>query len=169
MIKGSITGDKELIKRLKAAPDLVRKEIGTTVQKLGFELIARVQRDKLSGQVLRAPTGRLRASISPLQQIKSGDTRSRYEENGTQIYYYVGTNVEYAAAWEYGSQARTILPKKGKALKFTVGGKEIFSKRVFIPARGARPFLAPALREMASLIKTQLKNALVRAARSLKP
>lgn len=163
MIKATMIGDKEFIKKLKNVPENVRKAVEVTVQKLGFELQARVQRDKLSGQVLKAPTGRLRASINPQNALKSSDSRSRFEPNGNQIYYYVGTNVEYAAAWEHGSAARDIFPVKGKALKFTVAGKTIFSKKVHIPAQAARPFLAPTLREMRSFILEQIEKAAAKA------
>lgn len=160
MITGTLLGSANLIAKIKKMPDAAIKKIQDTVKMLGFELQARVQRDKLSGQVLKAPTGRLRASINPSQAMQSGDSRSRYADNGTQIYYYVGTNVEYAATWEYGTASKTILPINGKALKFVVNGMTLFRKRVTIPALAARPFLAPTLEEMRPLINEQLGKAL---------
>lgn len=63
----------------------------------------------------------------------------------------VGTKVPYARIWEKGGtiRAHKILPKKGKFLKFTVGGKDVFARSVSKKARyvTARPFLTPALRD----------------------
>ena|ERR1700686_1876937 len=159
MITATLLGDKTLISKLKTLPENVRARVEDTVKKLGFELQARVQRDKLSGQVLKAPTGRLRASINP-SEAESGDSRSRFESAGAQIYYYVGTNVEYAAQWEYGAPAKHIVPVKAKALAFNIGGEIIFRKWANIPALAARPFLAPTLQEMRPLIIEQLRTAL---------
>jgi Bacteriophage HK97-gp10, putative tail-component len=96
-------------------------------------------------------TGRLRASITP-------DIRSPTEG-------FVGTNVEYAAAVEYGSRPHEIRPRNGKALKFSVGGTKggyvstktgkkrwqkgkegnaVFAKKVNHPGTKAQPFLEPA-------------------------
>ncbi len=64
--------------------------------------------------------------------------------------FAVGTNVIYAATHQFGDKSRelgpiTIRAKNKKSLKFNVGGKDIFVKKVFIPSLKvsipARPFL----------------------------
>lgn len=64
--------------------------------------------------------------------------------------FAVGTNVVYAATHQFGDDSREIGPltirsKKGKSLKFNIGGRDIFVKKVFIPSLKvsipARPFL----------------------------
>ena len=80
-------------------------------------------------------TGRLRRSIN-----------SKSDRRG----FAVGTNVKYAATHQFGDDSRelgplTIRAKKGKALMFNIGGKDIFVKKVHIPSLKvsipARPFL----------------------------
>lgn len=82
----------------------------------------------------RAPvdTGRLRSSIV-----------SRTEGGGRSLGYVVGTNVNYAAAIEYGVAERDIFPKGKKAL-FWPGAAHPVAK-VHQKARPARPFLRPAI------------------------
>jgi len=57
----------------------------------------------------------------------------------------VGTNVKYAAAHQFGAQTKAtiIFPKRGKALKFKIGGVTIVRKSVNHPGSKipARPFL----------------------------
>lgn len=70
----------------EAMPHLAAK-----IQKLTIRLQAAVVRDKLSGQVLKVRTNNLRSSIH--QEVTT---------SGGKITGIVGTNVEYAAAHEYG-------------------------------------------------------------------
>ena len=46
-------------------------------------------------------------------------------------------DVKYAAIQEYGGKtsAHEILPVKGQALAFLIGGAQLFARRVSIPAR----------------------------------
>ncbi|SDP76996.1 phage virion morphogenesis protein [Desulforhopalus singaporensis] len=60
----------------------------------------------------------------------------------------VGSNLSYARAVHDGRPAMTIRPKKGKYLKFNVGGQDIFVKEVHQPARKGKPFLFEAIAEM---------------------
>jgi len=57
----------------------------------------------------------------------------------------VGTNVKYAAAHQFGAQTKAtiIRPRRGKALKFKIGGVTIVRKSVNHPGSKipARPFL----------------------------
>ena len=93
-----------------------------------------------SAQILR-DTGTLMNSINPgaIGSItKSGKTEAQ-----------VGTAIEYAGLMQYGGTgripARTIVPKKKKALRFMIGGKEVFARKVYQPEKvtqiPARKFL----------------------------
>jgi hypothetical protein len=58
-----------------------------------------------------------------------------------------GTEVPYAALWEYGPQTRIIVPVRAKALRFvTETGQVVFTKRVK-QTPGHREFLGPGLRD----------------------
>ncbi|MFH9368072.1 HK97-gp10 family putative phage morphogenesis protein [Streptomyces anulatus] len=82
----------------------------------------------------RAPvdTGRLRSSIV-----------SRAEGSGRTVGYVVGTNVNYAAAVEYGTAPHVIVPKNGKAL-YWPGARHPVAK-VNHPGTRAQPFMRPAI------------------------
>ena len=75
MISGYLVGDRELVKRLQNLPARVMDPIAATTQRLGYGLQAYVQTRKLTGQVLKVRTGRLRASITQ----GNADSRSRFE------------------------------------------------------------------------------------------
>ncbi|MFD4572097.1 HK97 gp10 family phage protein [Streptomyces sp. NPDC058417] len=82
----------------------------------------------------RAPvdTGRLRSSIV-----------SRAEGGGRNIGYVVGSNVNYAAAVEYGTAPHVIKPKDKKALYWPGAAHPV--AKVNHPGSRAQPFLRPAI------------------------
>jgi hypothetical protein len=56
--------------------------------------------------------------------------------------WIIGTNVDYAEQIEIGMAPTVIRPKNAKALKFTIGGKTIFAKKVNHPGfKGSHMFL----------------------------
>lgn len=163
MITGTIVGDKELIAKLDALPGALKRDVDATVQRLGYALQAKVQNDYLRGPRpthLGVLTGRLLRSITQ----GAADSRSRFESTNTTAFAFVGTNVEYAARWEYGGmqKAYTIVPKNAKVLHFMVGGASVFATKVNMPARKLepRPFLAPALAAMKPQILAELSATL---------
>jgi hypothetical protein len=85
-------------------------------------------------------TGRLRS------EIKVKIFRRRRAVVG-----WVYANVDYGLPVHEGwSRTKPILPTKGKALKFKIGGKTVIVKAVYTPASAAgRPFLTTALLQVA--------------------
>ncbi|MFI1734042.1 HK97 gp10 family phage protein [Streptomyces acidicola] len=82
----------------------------------------------------RAPvdTGRLRSSIV-----------SRAEGSGRSLGYVVGTNVNYAAAVEYGTAPHVIKPKYKRALYWPGAAHPV--AQVNHPGTAPQPFLRPAI------------------------
>jgi HK97 gp10 family phage protein len=82
----------------------------------------------------RAPvdTGRLRSSIV-----------SRSEGSGRSVGYAVGTNVNYAAAVEYGTAPHVIKPRYKQALYWPGAAHPV--AQVNHPGTKAQPFLRPAI------------------------
>jgi HK97 gp10 family phage protein len=82
----------------------------------------------------RAPvdTGRLRSSIV-----------SRAEGSGRSVGYVIGTNVNYAAAVEYGTSPHVITPKNKRALYWPGAAHPV--AKVNHPGTAAQPFLRPAI------------------------
>ena len=153
MIGGALVGDKVMIERLGRVGPSMKQEVDDAVRKLGYALQARVQMNKLTGQVLKVRTGRLRSSVT-----------DRFESTPTTAVSTVGTNVSYGVAWEKGIAAHDIVPIHAKALRFEIGGEVFFRKKVHIPAQAPRQFLEPALQEMRPQITSELQAALNRGA-----
>lgn len=62
----------------------------------------------------------------------------------------VYNDADYAEAVHDGTPAFDIRPKKKKALKFEVGGRTVFAKKVHHPATRGRPWLARAAQEVSA-------------------
>lgn len=83
----------------------------------------------------------------------------------------VGTNIPYAQFMEYGTASRgefggsayTIVPKKGKYLKFQVNGRTVYAKKVRHPGVAPRPFLRPALERVVVPLAKSMGDAAVLA------
>lgn len=163
MISGYIVGDKALVAHLAGIPAALKRNVDARVLRLGYGLQALVQSKYLRGPRptrLGVKTGRLMRSITQ----GAADSRSRFESTALTAFAFVGTNVEYAARWEYGGtqKAYTIFPKTAKVLHFMVNGKDVFASHVNMPARKLepRPFLAPALAEYKPTIIAELSATL---------
>lgn len=166
MITGYLIGGEQLVAKFDAMPARIKASLDATVQKLGFALQGRVMAEYLRGPRpvhLGVRTGRLINSI-----IQGGpDTRSRFVSSPTSAFAFVGTNVEYAAGWEYGFQRKVGAGARGG--KFLGMGEKAlatyFAKHPpGIKDVAARPFLAPALADMRQIIVAQMTEALQKTA-----
>jgi len=84
-------------------------------------------------------TGRLRASI------KADPPRLLTFRPSVTI----GSNVEYAEFVNDGTRPHIIRPRRGRALRFVVGGRVVYARVVHHPGTRAQPFLDRALRDVA--------------------
>jgi phage gpG-like protein len=144
---------------LAAMPDLVRQALSSKITMLAAALQAKIQQ-KLSGGVLNARTGALARSIV-----------ATVDNTGADIAVRIGpsADIKYAAIHEFGGviPPHEIVPNKAKALAFAVGGKQVFAKRVNLPAvtMPERSYLRSSLEEMAGEITEGLSDAVIEAAR----
>lgn len=133
---------------MRKAVGMVDSAVERAVLKLAIKMTGLVK-TKLSGEVLRVRTGRLRRSI-------------HYEltKGANSVEATIGTNVVYGKTHELGLTipAHIIEAKRAKALAFQMGGKMMFRKRVNIPAvkMPQRSFLESSLRQMAPEIRETL-------------
>ncbi len=98
-----VEGSKEMMAKFDALPAKIRDRVGGKAMNQGALLLeSYIRTEKLSGQVLRVRSGRLRSSITHRVAQEGDDTVAR-----------VGTNVIYAKIHEYGG---TITPKNAQYL-----------------------------------------------------
>lgn len=156
MITVTLVGDKELIAKFTAMPRNVHDAVLSKVNYLAEKLKNHVVNDKLSGQVLNHVTGKLWRSI---QQTVSDDTTSITGK------VYSAGDVKYAAIHEYGGRTppHVIEAKTGKALAFTMGGKQVFFKKVNHPGSvmPERSYMRSSLADMKEEITSSIKDAVL--------
>jgi phage gpG-like protein len=144
---------------LATMPDRVRQALAAKAVFLAAALQARIQQ-KLSGGVLNTRSGALLRSIT-----------ATIDDSGAAITVRIaaGADIKYAAIHEFGGTIppHEIVPNKAKALAFLVGGKQVFAKRVNLPAvtMPERSYLRSSLAEMAGEIAEGLREAVGEAMR----
>lgn len=114
-------------------------------------------KQNLSGDVLAVRSGALLNSIS-----------TALEDDGTDVTVTAqSTGVPYAAILEYGGKtaAHDIVPVKGQALAFIVGGAQRFARVVHHPGSTIKAYgyLGGALDELEGEITSGLKDAVLEA------
>lgn len=116
--------DLKDIKRLQKAGSLVADTTERTMQTWAVDVHKEIVLN-LTGRKLKVRSGRLRSKMQfPLIQRR-----------GAVIKAVFGNKVKYAAIHEYGGTTRPhdIFPRRAKALRFIVGGEDVFAKRVRHP------------------------------------
>lgn len=158
MINAQISLGKDMPKRLLDMPARIDSAVGRTVNSLAIRLVAMVK-GKLSGQVLKVRTGRLRRSI-----------HKEIENSGSKVVATVGTNVEYAKTHELGLTipAHIVRARRAQALAFQWKGKLQFFKSVRIPAvkMPRRSFLEASLNQLEPTIRAELESEVLRTIKS---
>lgn len=152
LLKARIVGATEVSARLEVQiPETMRERLGATIRRLGLSLERKVKLEKLEGQVLHRRSGRLVRSVN----TRYRETKGRFESS-------TGTKLVYGRAWELGFYvpARIIVPRHAKALYWPGARhpvRKVMQKARTVPAR---PWLTPALAEMDSLVRDELRLAL---------
>jgi hypothetical protein len=137
-----------MLQSLAHAPEIVDDEMLKAGRQAGFIL---------QGQaVTNAPVGKnaggnLRAGIGPPEVERIAD--------GVKV--TLTSHAKYSKRVEDGHGV--ITPKRAKALRFTVGGQVVFTKRV--RAVAGRPFLKPALTQTKDKTARAFELAIQRAAK----
>lgn len=143
-------------KKIKTTTDSRAERIAAALSDAAELVVDRAKTHYLTGAALRVQTGRLRSSVT-----KTPSKGALH--NGIIFQVLVGSNVWYGKMWEEGFKipAYTIYPRVAKALRFTIGGRTIFAKKVNIPARtvAARPWLGPAVDDSKPAIINLLTKA----------
>jgi phage gpG-like protein len=153
MITGFVTGADKVIGRFKAIHPRVMEEVKKTTLKIGFDLTGYVKSRKLSGQVLKNRSDHLRASIHPT-----------FTDTDTSSTGIVGTNVEYAAAHEYGGPytVREHLRMMTQAWGRPVKNPRQITVKAHTCNMPEASFLRSSLRDNLSSIQEQYRAAVAR-------
>lgn len=156
--------DEALIATLRGYPQRLVDRLFLALQRVTIKLQAHVKEDKLTGQVLHVRTGTLRRSVN--RRVWVGPNSI----NGA-----VGTNVEYAAAHEFGfdgvvtvkehvrrvSKAKSASSAKAKLLGATT--VKAHTRHVHLPERS---FLRSALAELQEYATAEIRRAATGALKS---
>jgi len=161
MITAKITKGEDLGKKFRDTIPNIQGGVQKEIMRLALKMTGKVM-GKLSGDVLRVRTGRLRRSIHPEWDFRQGYSGAT-----------VGTNVEYAAIHEYGFsgsvQVKSFQREMTKAF-----GKPISPTQVTVRAHtrninmAERSFLRSTLREMNSEITDSLQVAVTKELNKVK-
>ncbi|MGA8170014.1 MAG: hypothetical protein WB816_04150 [Methylocystis sp.] len=150
MFDVDIEGARELAARFDAMPAAIRAALKDKIADLSERLVEKIKNDKLGGEVLRARSGALQASIE-----------ASVDDAGASVF---SAGVKYAAAQEYGfdgdetvsAHAREIREAFGKAIAPKTIFVRAFSRHMNLPERG---FMRSALDEMQDEIAQALGDA----------
>lgn len=144
--------------RLREMNGQVRQALIAAVTVQAAQMVQVVKEDKLSGQVLGQRTRRLRDSI-----------HDQVTPTGSGVQATVGSDVAYAAFWEYGFQGteavREHLRHITQAFGRPITGRDVLvsahSRKVDAPARS---FLRSTLAEREPIILAAIEQAVQQAA-----
>jgi phage gpG-like protein len=161
MITAKITKGEDLGKKFRDSIPNIESGVQKEIMRLALKMTGSVM-NKLSGDILKVRTGRLRRSIHPEWDFKPGHMGAT-----------VGTNVEYAAIHEYGFKG-TVQVKSFQREMTKAFGRPIAPKQVTVSAHSRninmpeRSFLRSALKEMRPEIIEGLKNAVAKELKAIK-
>ena len=161
MITAKITKGEDLGKKFRDTIPNIQGGVQKEIMRLALKMTGKVM-GKLSGDVLRVRTGRLRRSIHPEWDFRQGYSGAT-----------VGTNVEYAAIHEYGfsgsvqvkSFQREMTKAFGKPISPTQVTVRAHTRNINMPERS---FLRSTLREMNSEITDSLQVAVTKELNKVK-
>lgn len=115
-----------LFKRL---PEVMQEKMATDIQRQSLYFIGHIQKTQMSGRPgTNVQTGKLRRDWF----AKVGAAQGGGWKNNGLLTVRVWSTTKYVWTHENGA---TIVPKNSKVLRFKVGGRWVFAKRVVIPKR----------------------------------
>ena len=173
MIRGTVTGDREVSLSLRSIPPRALAELKTAITRITFVLMTRSVGGKLTGQVLRRRTGTLARSVtqSPRTYLV-GDQRVVGTVGTADLTGPGGRKpVKYGALHEFGFQGPVNVRAHLRQIKQAWGKPLSAPREVLVGAHTRqmnlpeRSWLRSALREIAAegVIDRETNAALARA------
>lgn len=129
-----------IVEQFNAASRQSRTSMARAV---GSLMVGRIT-DRIKNQTLldgsAMPKSKAAARRGGQTLVQTGRLIKRYAFKASGDSVALGNNLAYAAPLHFGTAARDLVGN-GKKLKFKIGGRFIFRKRVHIPAMPPRPVL----------------------------
>ncbi len=140
-------------KKVRANMDKLRRKTPDASERAMLRAVELLRgyivKNKLSGQILKTRTGRLKGSIQQEVISKKNETIGR-----------VGSNLKYARIHELGEiiPAHTIYPVKASALHFYMNGQEVFCRSADIPdvKMRERHYIRDSMEEMTPRLQKEI-------------
>lgn len=105
------------------------------------------------------------AKETTLFKDRTGELRGTLDIVDTGAYTKrVIARAKHSVFVENGTKAHTILPKNGGLLRFTIGGRVVYARRVSHPGTEARPFMDNAAQAGSQAMRVGFDEAVARAA-----
>lgn len=165
MIEVTVPDEEKLAVSLNLTRAKLLADLKREVKRVATDVSARTKDQKLSGQVLKVQSGRLRRSIN-----------YRTDETETGIEALVGTNVSYGRAHEFGFSGSVTVKAHLRTVRQAFGRKLRSAKKVEVRTHSRnvnlpeRSFLRSSLREMRSEIDSRIArvvaDSIVRSAKA---
>lgn len=109
--------------------------------------------DEKTESVLNEATARGYGRMYSLTPVKTGELRaSLFGKVVNRRRIEIGATAPHAVFVEYETRPHEIRPVRASVLRFEVGGRVIYTKRVMHPGTRAQPFVRPAAKLIRSLI-----------------
>jgi len=150
MIAAEVIGADAVAERLRSLPIRIAARLAAAMAGLGLELGDRVQAS-MAASGMRSRSGRLAQAV----EVAADDSS---------VAATIDTDaVPYAAIQEYGgtTRAHVIETINAAALRFEIGGRTVFARRVLHPGSiiPAHSFLAAALADLAPVAQEAVADA----------
>lgn len=167
-IRAQLLGAAKSKKIFEAIPGKVKPGLQRTIRTEALNIVAYVKKNKLSDQILKVQTGRLRRSIT-----------AQFSGDGDSFQAMIGTNVRYGRVHEFGFKGDVNVPehkvKEFQRMQSQAFGRPMKNPRM-VNVRAhvvkahtmkmnmpARPFLQPSVQENLPRMTKNLRAALAEA------
>ena len=157
MITAHVEGTHIVLEKIRRRAKKVRSAVEKSLVDIHQRLVRHIQRNKLSGQVLKVQTGRLRRSIHTgygnlKEVVRIGETYTTT----------VGTNVWYGKLHEYGYVGNITAPASTRTTSKGTVFVNAHVKRVNLPQRS---FIRSALADFEGEVGLNIRESVIGAIR----
>ncbi len=145
-ISMEVLGADTVAAKFNSAPSRIRPRLAGGIN-IGAKLL-----ESSAKKRARFKTGNMRRGIHVSKSATAGDLNAE-----------VTSEANYSSGIEEGNDPHVIVPKNAKVLAFTMGGEQIFARRVEHPGNKPYPFMKPAGEEIRPKLIADLEKIIKEA------